>query len=153
MIKIIKDLKSKKHFIKVVVCVVLFIICATAALFYFFPEQSLGKGDDNQEDITEVGESLLNTLPNTEEPLVIVLPDEEKDINELEEVSEEELEKLQVDKNTIKNEKNLPEYYIKVNYGANVVNIYRKDDNNEYTIPVKAMLCSTGTATPRTRYL
>lgn len=43
---------------------------------------------------------------------------------------------------------NTPTYYIKVNYGAQVVNIYKKDDNGNYTIPVKAMVCSTGSATP-----
>ena len=40
-------------------------------------------------------------------------------------------------------------YYIKVNYGANVVTIYTKDENGEYTVPYKAMICSTGTSTPR----
>lgn len=40
-------------------------------------------------------------------------------------------------------------YYIKINYQANVLNIYTKDENGEYTVPYKAMLCSTGKATPR----
>ncbi len=40
-------------------------------------------------------------------------------------------------------------YYIKVNYGANTVTIYTKDESGEYTVPVKAMICSTGTATPK----
>ena len=40
-------------------------------------------------------------------------------------------------------------YYIKVNYGAQVVTIYKKDANGDYTVPVKAMVCSTGTATPK----
>ena len=48
--------------------------------------------------------------------------------------------------NTSKN--NTATYYIKVNYGAQVVTIYKKDDNGNYTVPVKAMVCSTGTATP-----
>lgn len=39
-------------------------------------------------------------------------------------------------------------YYIKVNYGANTVTIYTKDSNGKYTVPYKAMVCSTGTATP-----
>ncbi len=42
---------------------------------------------------------------------------------------------------------NIP-YYIKVNYGAQVVTIYSKDSQGNYTIPVKAMVCSTGVATP-----
>lgn len=40
-------------------------------------------------------------------------------------------------------------YYIKVNYEQNVVTIYEKDNDGEYTVPVKAMVCSTGTETPR----
>ena len=39
-------------------------------------------------------------------------------------------------------------YYIKVNNRQNVVNIYTKDESGEYTIPYKAMVCSTGEATP-----
>ena len=39
-------------------------------------------------------------------------------------------------------------YYIKVNYEANVVTIYTMDDAGQYTVPLKAMVCSTGTATP-----
>lgn len=40
-------------------------------------------------------------------------------------------------------------YYIKINNLANVVTIYTKDEKGEYTKPVKAMICSTGTATPK----
>ncbi len=40
-------------------------------------------------------------------------------------------------------------YYIKVNRTQNVVNIYTVDENGEYTIPYKVMLCSTGTSTPK----
>lgn len=43
---------------------------------------------------------------------------------------------------------NASTYYIKVNYGANVVNIYTKDNAGNYTVPYKAMICSTGTSTP-----
>ena len=42
---------------------------------------------------------------------------------------------------------NMP-YYIKINNSANVVTIYTKDDDGNYTIPVKAMICSTGDYTP-----
>ena len=40
-------------------------------------------------------------------------------------------------------------YYIKVNYGAQVVTIYKKDNSGNYTVPVKAMICSTGEYTPK----
>lgn len=35
-------------------------------------------------------------------------------------------------------------YYIKVNRSANCVTVYGKDTNGEYTVPVKAMVCSVG---------
>jgi len=39
-------------------------------------------------------------------------------------------------------------YYIKVNYRAQAVTVYGKDSNGEYTVPVKALICSTGIETP-----
>lgn len=50
--------------------------------------------------------------------------------------------------NNGKNTINTIPYYIKVNYGAQVVTIYKQDEQGNYTIPVKAMVCSTGVATP-----
>lgn len=42
-------------------------------------------------------------------------------------------------------------YYIKVNRRQNCITVYTSDENGEYTIPYKAMICSTGlyNATPR----
>lgn len=42
-------------------------------------------------------------------------------------------------------------YYIKVNRRQNCITVYTLDENGEYTIPYKAMICSTGlyNATPR----
>ena len=84
--------------------------------------------------------------------------EETNDIEELnvvvENIIEEEQEKIQDDKSKKSNDNNKKKvssdkpYYIKVNYGANVVTIYSKDENGDYTIPVKAMVCSTGRATP-----
>lgn len=64
-------------------------------------------------------------------------------------VKNEKTEENKTTTNKSKNTKdNTPTYYIKVNYGAQVVTIYKKDDNGDYTVPVKAMVCSTGEATP-----
>ena len=60
--------------------------------------------------------------------------------------TEEELEKGKVDEE--EKAKGVQPYYIKINYTANCVTIYKKDDSGNYTVPVKAMVCSTGTATP-----
>ena len=46
-----------------------------------------------------------------------------------------------------------PTYYIKVNVAANTVTVYSQDQNHEYSVPVKAFDCSTGTATPHSRHL
>lgn len=46
------------------------------------------------------------------------------------------------------NKSDSEQYYIKINNQANVVTIYKKDSNGKFTVPVKAMICSIGTATP-----
>jgi lipoprotein-anchoring transpeptidase ErfK/SrfK len=40
-------------------------------------------------------------------------------------------------------------YHFKVNISANTVTVYDKDENGKYTKPIKAMICSTGKATPK----
>ena len=73
--------------------------------------------------------------------------------------NEEAKEKTQPENNEEKNEQNNESkpieyptgsspYYIRVNNQANVVTIYGKDDNGYYSVPVKAMICSTGEVTP-----
>lgn len=78
-----------------------------------------------------------------------------ENIDNGEEIEANNIEENKVEaKNTVENKKNVTKtsnqipYYIKVNYGAQVVIIYKKDDNGNYTVPVKAMVCSTGSATP-----
>ena len=45
-------------------------------------------------------------------------------------------------------------YYIRINRKQNCVTIYTRDEEGEYTVPYKAMVCSTGlyNATPRGTY-
>ena len=67
---------------------------------------------------------------------------------ETEEIFEENVQEI-VDETEEEEEYVDAKYFIRVNYGQNVVTIYTKDSNGEYTVPYKAMVCSTGTATPR----
>lgn len=67
---------------------------------------------------------------------------------ETDKVSEKELKKETVNKNEISKQSTSP-YFIKVNYGANVVTIYTKDESGNYTVPYKAMVCSCGKYTPK----
>ena len=63
------------------------------------------------------------------------------------EENDEEDNNEQTNNNTGNNSNS--KYYIKVNNAANVVTVYTKDADGNYTVPVKAMICSTGTATPK----
>lgn len=65
---------------------------------------------------------------------------------ETEKATEKELKEQKVDKKD-KTQSTSP-YFIKVNYGANVVTVYTKDADENYTVPYKAMVCSCGTYTP-----
>ncbi len=57
-------------------------------------------------------------------------------------------EVVKVDPVATSKDSNMP-YYVKINVAQNVVNVYKRDESGDYTIPEKAMLCSTGTYTPK----
>lgn len=92
----------------------------------------------------DLGSSQKSTDAEVEEIAIdacvgdVLIQDEEEE----KEPTEEEIEEGK--KNVSTNSK----YYIKINYQANVVTIYQKGEDDELT-PIKAMTCSTGTATPR----
>lgn len=88
---------------------------------------------DNIDNINEVTNDIKEEIENK--------VDEEK----VKEENEKEYEKLK-EENKISSAAD--KYYIKVNYGAQVITVYKKDENGKYTVPVRAMLCSTGRATP-----
>lgn len=104
---------------------------------------------------------LSNAKPEeTEESKEIIKQEELTDTSklsaeELKKLNDEEVKKAEEKqkeedkkngKKTVKPAQN--KYYIKVNYGAQVVTIYTYDKDGKYTIPVKACVCSTGTVTP-----
>lgn len=97
------------------------------------------------------------TVASLEENKIVEEPiDEYVDINELEGniIQVEIIEENEINSNVNQNKKptvasESTPYYIKVNYGAQVVTIYSKDSQGNYTIPTKAMVCSTGEATPK----
>ena len=127
------------------------------------------EGDDilNEDDAGEQEENLEQTeQDNTEqqeenqEPAQEETkeePKEEPKEEQKEEPKKEETTKPQTKPETTKPEtkpETQPEvkpqtkptkpYYIKVNRQANCVTIYAPDENGEYTVPVKAMVCSVG---------
>ncbi len=85
-------------------------------------------------EITEEN-SITEETENNEENL-------EDENNAIEETPEEN---NQNNNNTVSSTN---QYYIKVNYQANTVTVYVKDENGNYTVPYKVMVCSTGSDTP-----
>ena len=105
-------------------------------------------------NLKQTNSNIKNNFNNNEEILINVNEEVEEfaSIEDLEQEADENEEEgnKDVDKTNNKNNNtnsSLP-YYIKVNYGAQVVTIYTQDENGEYTVPYKAMVCSTGVATP-----
>jgi len=106
------------------------------------PEQAENQNMSDDSDMAN--ESIIATeQPETSGDESGIVPDGETvgtEAAETEESGEAETEQ----------EDPLP-YYIKINRQQNVITVYAKDDNGEYTEPVRAILCSTGlyNATPK----
>ena len=131
--------KEQIKILSIIIAVVIVIVLAISII-------SLVKTIKNKKTVQEVSNLNDNIV---EEELVI-------DENDTTEINIEELEKMEEEEEEIKqknsktsNSSSNSKYYIKINYTANVVTIYTKDDNGEYTLPYKAMVCSTGGGTPR----
>ena len=90
-----------------------------------------------------IGKTLENEA-NSRQPIVEQTPTEEPFDNNLTKEPNEEIESIDFvpTKDT---------YYIKVNNQMNTVTIYAKDEQGNYTKPVKAMICSTGEDTPQNK--
>lgn len=101
-------------------------------------------------DNTDEAKNLLNA-----ERIIVILPSEKNITEEInvEHIDLEEQTPIEAEEPTNTEESKTSsisdkKYYIKVNNEANVVTIFTKDSEGQYTVPVKAMICSTGTATP-----
>ena len=98
-----------------------------------------------EEDLTEEIENEINETDEntTDEP-----QETTENPNDMS-WDEKDVKDTKVENPEKKEEQSKEKYYIRVNYGANVVTIYEKDEQGEYSKPVKAMICSTGVATPK----
>lgn len=101
---------------------------------------------------TQISESEINGIDNSiieggfvdENELLEENTIDENDIKLM--VDDSEVNKKEDTTNN--NSDNSKSYYVKVNVQANVVTIFSKDNNGNYTVPVKSMICSCGTYTP-----
>lgn len=138
---IIKNNKQKSIIIGIIILVIATIlIISTMSIIDIINK----KAKQVAKDIENINEETIGEVDLDDEVLNV------EDISELENIVFEEntIENSTTDK-TNKNTSNSSTYYIKVNYGAQVTTIYKKDSDGNYTVPVKAMVCSTGIATPK----
>lgn len=128
----------RRLYLIILAVVLIIVITSISIIVISINSKSEEVSMDNTEDL------IVN-----EEDLQENIEQEYADINDLQgnTLVEEQNNQKQ---NTAQNNKtnNIP-YYIKVNYGAQVVTIYKQDNEGNYTVPVKAMVCSTGTYTPK----
>ena len=123
-------------------------------VFYNNNKKSVETLAENKSELTEQdNEEMQIELIDAE---TLEEPEEQDKEEEKEEdkLSEEEKQKLEEERKKKEEQKRKQDaqkypYYIKVNYSANTVTIYSKDNDGNYTVPVKAMVCSTGKSTPR----
>lgn len=111
-------------------------------------EEDMRKGksqsrDDRQEDITQ-------SESQSEKSGKDAVQGESQSENRQEDVSQKENTQEKDSQQSASDETEFP-YYIKINRRQNCITIYTSDENGEYTVPYKAMICSTGlyNATPR----
>lgn len=118
-----------------VILVIVIAVSSTSMASYLKKKSELASAEAEKETQNVLNqEELTDTSKMSEEEL--------KELNE-KELEEKKKEDKKTTTTTTKNK-----YYIKVNYGAQVVTIYTYDKKGKYTVPVRACVCSTGAATP-----
>ena len=143
-----KIIKNKKRFILFLFIIILLLLIISYLLGMKTGDWLYGVVQNYNSSQEEV----LNTIDvgdeNKEADNVLMVELEGKSNNNTEEEKPQDK-----NENTVKNQEVKPKivnapYYIKVNCEANVVTVYKKDSAGKYTVPIKAMVCSIGTATP-----
>lgn len=126
--------------------IILGIIILILAILITIITASIISKNTAKEVATKEPESLAGEFINNED-----IQNLEEDANE--EIIENIVEENEVAENTVTEEKSKntsgTRYRLEVNCEQNVVNVYEKDENGEYKDCVKVMLCSVGSATPK----
>lgn len=142
-----KKLNKKQIKILIVLIIVILLIALGVATFYFIKKLNSKKTMQTASMQEEVFQD--EEIEESTEEIEEIEDNSEESIENLPEEDIGSLDKTNKDKAKTDTVNNTNKYYIKVNYGANVVTVYTKDKEGKYTVPVKAMLCSTGASTPK----
>ena len=167
--EVIENKKVKKKIIlnyglkTCMLCVAIILVCiGIVAISYNFFYKKFEIAEENKL-ATETSSTGIEEEAKEVQQMVVDLKDHEAERLEQERLQKEEEERLQQEEQKKQEEQKRQEelkrqqataptgefaYYIKVNRSANTVTIYGKDSDGYYTVPVKAMVCSTGSATP-----
>lgn len=149
------NLKGKVN--KIIIAFTLVVLVGVVAIggsFLLKPEipNSQKETSSNIEPGTE---QLIEVSEELDEGEIEEEPDREEDeiyIEEPEDTEDTEDETDGDEDQSEKTRKNKKPYYIKINKALNTVTIYGLDDKGNYSSPVKAMVCSTGSVTPLGKY-
>lgn len=151
---------NKRRFISWIILFIAIILFLLIKLFSSRTNIKTSNANIHTNTHTNIDYKIQNLQENITEPIVVIINEntnsennEQSSNNTITQNNVNTNSQTNTNNNEIVNQKPNPTgtipYYIKVNYGAQVVNIYGKDDSGKYTKPVKAMLCSTGTYTPK----
>ncbi|HCC04303.1 MAG TPA: hypothetical protein DEP51_05570 [Clostridiales bacterium] len=139
-----KELKIIVLLISILVIISLVIITTKKIIKNQKTEDSkiMSTFSETVDEPNNVDEEIADVAENEDSELEMVNPEDTSWDEEAEDtkVDEKEEEKAKTTSTA--------QYYIKINYTSNVVTIYTKDAEGNYTVPVKALVCSTGVATP-----
>lgn len=146
---------------KIIIFIVICIIAVIGVIFFRhskkietsttseLEEQNYSKKNEENSYTNIMNNSVSNEIENGVNENIINNENQNKKNNNETKQNNTLNDKNKVQQSTTKYPTGKTKYYIKVNYGANVVTIYKKDESGYYSIPVKAMVCSCGTATPK----
>ncbi len=140
---ILKNVPKKYYIITVIIIVLLIIFTIGLCIYSSNNKTDIIETDSMETAIEENDEDIEN-----QDTLTVEVSELNEEVQTMENLPEENKNEVSNKPNKENNE-NKPKYYIKVNYTANVVTIYTMDSNKEYTVPYKAMVCSTGIDTPK----
>lgn len=141
--------KTNKMLI-ILVAILIILLIVAIIMFSEVLKRTSNKAEENINPLVASEgreENSINTIdiadiPEKNEVLVAVLDGDKK-------AEEDGLIVIGTDSQTNnKVDNNMAPYYIKVNVQANTITIYKKDGAGNYSIPLKAMICSCGGATP-----
>ena len=135
--------KQKKNLILIIALIFIMILIAFATYGILSGKDS----KDSKKATAKARENIIKSTNTAYANSIVVALTENEIVNQIDENIIVEVEETVNEDGSRKIDSDMP-YYIRINTQANVVTIYTKDSDGDYTIPVKAMVCSTGEYTP-----